>query len=585
MWAGAILLALRKTPAPGLGFLPKNFQPQYFFFPGLLLWMFVVPYMLAHGAVGRCNRLALTMPLSARSLWLARVLGLTLSGLGVLGMAAATVICGEYLQGEASMDPGLRSLLISVAGCVVLTVMLLQNPRPNLYELPMNTKNILYIIAVGIGTLLLVSWLSTQPTAYALVATGLGVMLGVRIYRSLPATFDLVPHRPDRGTLRATHPSRRGHDASTDALSESLWTGSEKPSRWTVHRTVLRTLYNPWLTTIMLGLIVVFGWRNAGNYWSGLSNLVWYFWVIVMLSGLFVAAIVKVPMLDPLPISRRLIFAYLVLPGLSVAFMGYGLGAITGKGMFGNQPLVEYRAMRYDSQMDVRVPLGFWEIAWDGVPQPLEECCDQPYAAWSVSLLRGTDIVLYNPYHAPADSSPGFVARQFGRAIEDVYSKQIPSAELGERYFGMRSDGGTEVKDDPLNLLVVYPDLRARESDHWLPGIILAVGLIWLLYLAGNLSRKPGSVLIGHFALIGLTTVLLVALIWTTNAGYTSEWKISAFAAILARKLVKWLPGNALTAWGIVTAVIVCGYFLAESRFRQFELPAQPKSPLGLDSK
>jgi hypothetical protein len=478
------------------------------------------------------------------------------------------------------MDPDLGALILSVAGCLPLTAMLLQNSRPHLHALPFSTGRILYITGVSVGTLLLISWLSTVSPFYSLLVVGIGVMLGIRTYRGLPASFDMVPHQPGDRPGRADTSIGMEEVAVGRAPSDSSHLYLGEPSRWTVHRTILRTLYNPWLTALMMTLIVIFGWRNAGYHWSGLSNLTWFFWVIVMLSGLVVAAMAKIAVLDALPISRRLIFAYLVLPGLSVAFLGYTLGMVTGKGMFGNRPLVEYRDMRADPQLDVRVPLEFWEIGRGaGAPPALDECCEGPYAAWSVAFLKGTDIVLYNPYHAPADSSPAFVASQFGQAIEDVYSVQIPVEELEGRYFGARADGGTELRGDPLNLLDVYPELRATEWGRSLPAIILAIGLIWLLYLAAGFSRRPGSVLIGHFALTLVAAGSLVTMIMITRARYTVEWKISAFAGILARKLAGWLPGETTTLWGIVALALAGCYFLAEARFRQHEFPAQPRKP------
>jgi hypothetical protein len=575
---GIFLLALREIPPPPLSFLPKDFRAQYFFFPALFFWMILMPYMLAYGITERCSRLALTLPISTRRLWLARVLGITLSGLGILGVSASTIVVGEYLAGRQTIDPDLGALIVSVAGCLPLAAMLLQSPTPNLHKLPFSRGRILYIIGVGVGTLLLISWLSTVPPFYSALVAVPAVMLGIRTYRALPTALDLVARQQgDRPDLSDNRPDVRG-SVGIGVPFESPRLKPEQQSRWTVHRTVVRTLYNPWLTVLMLTLIVIFGWRNAGYHWSGLSNLTWFFWVIVMLSGLVVAAMAKAPLLDALPISRRLIFAYLVLPGLTVAFLGYTLGMVTGKGMFGNRPLVEYRDMRADPNLDVRVPLEFWEIGRGAAATPaLEECCDKPYAAWSVSLLKGTDVVLHNPYHAPADSSPAFVAGQFGRAIEDVYGVQIPAEELQGRYFGARTGGGTELRDDPLNLLEVYPGLMATEWSRSLPSVILAIGLIWLLYLAAGFSRRPGTVLTGHFVLTVIAALSLLTLIWITKAGYTSEWKISAFAGIIARKVADLLPGSTTTLWGIVALALTGCYFLAESRFRRHELPAQPR--------
>jgi hypothetical protein len=363
------------------------------------------------------------------------------------------------------------------------------------------------------------------------------------------------------------------HDAGPHACSQSAISDRAQRPRWTVHGTVVRTLYNPWLTPVVFIILIILGSRNAGFRWSGISNLLWSFWVLVVLSGLFVTAMTKVHMLDPLPVSRRLIFAYLILPSLAVALSGFALGTVAGRGMAGERPLVEYSDRRFDLRLDVRVPLEYWAISRDGKPEPLETCCDEPEAGWSVRLFKGADYVLHNPYHAPADSSPEFVAGRLSRAIETVYGRHIPAGELIDRYFEIRPDGGTELKVGRMDLAADYTGLRPRGWSTSLAVVIALIGMIWLGYLACIMPRAQSAITMGHLTLTAIGGLYLAFIIWSENAGVTKPWKLSAMLAIGVRSLEAKLPGGILTLWGIAVAGLACCYLLAESRFVRMEAP------------
>jgi hypothetical protein len=346
-----------------------------------------------------------------------------------------------------------------------------------------------------------------------------------------------------------------------------------QPSRWAVHSTVLRTLYNPWLTAILFVILIILGSRNSGFQWTGVSNLLWSFWVLVILSGLFLTAVARVYMLDPLPVSRRLIFTYLTLPGLAVAFSGYTVGTLAGKGMAGSRPLVEYSDRRFDRQLDVRVPLEYWQLGWDGTPEPLVPAHDEPHAAWSVRLFRGTDGVLYNPYHVPAGSSPEFVASQLSRAIEAVYGRHISPEELIDRYLESGPDGGTVLKVGRMDLGDDYGGLRPRGWSTSLAAVIALIGMVWLVYLAGIMPRATSAITIGHLTLTIIGIMFLAFVIWSDNAGVTKPWKLSALLAIMARDLAAALPAGTFTLWGIAVLGLACCYLLAQSRFTRMEVP------------
>jgi hypothetical protein len=573
---GAFLLALKETPPPGIPLFPRDFSPQYLFFPALFFWAILVPYLLASGAVVRSSRYQMTLPLPARRIWLAHVLPCTISALAALALAALVLILGNLLQGKPWLDHELGSVMLNMAAFIGLGLTLTHIPRRSLSELPMTGRHIAYLLAVWGGLIFIVPLASALPAYWAVVPAAVAFGLGAVLYSSLPPAFTLVQARVPSGReedheIAPTDGRHLGGRAFSQAAAHP-----PRPSRWLLPRTIIRCVHNPVLTPIVLVVILVFGLRNSGYQVYGASNLIFVFWTFVGLSTILVTGGVKLHLLDPLPVSRRAVFGYLVLPGLLVALLGYGLGGLTGKGA-DSESLVEYEERYYDRALDVRVPLEFWEIGRRGVPAPIQPCCDKPHAAWSVSLFKGTEIVLHNPYHAPADSSPEYVARQFSRAAEAVYGRQIPVQELLDRYFERGPEGGTVLKTGRFNLLDDYPGLRPVGWGSGLALVLLVIGAVWLLYLTLIFRLGHSIIKWGHVSLTVISVIFLFTMIWTSGQGITSEWKVSAGAGILLRNLTDTVPGGTAALWMIASAGILACFFLARAQFERMEIPVRPE--------
>jgi hypothetical protein len=575
---GAFLLALHETPASGIPFLPRDFAPQYLFYPTLFFWAIISPYLLAFGATQRCSRYHMALPLRARDLWLSHMLSLAGSAFAILGVASAVLAIGSRLQGSPGLDAGMRALVINVAAFTVLALMLVQTLMPRMNEIKMDRRAIACILLIYLALLVLIPIAASREIHWVLLPLAAATLLGARIYRGLPSGFELVsgkavipsgesaaaPGRPAAAgvsrTSRAVHPAGPAE------------TGPGEHRSFGPHRLVIRTLLNPVLTPVICIVLFIFGYRNAGYQDQGLSNMALAYWAFVAMSALVITSAHKLHLLDALPISRKLIFAYLVLPGLLVGLAGFSLGTLSGKGRASGTSLVEYEQRNFDRQLDVRVPLEFWELGNDGWPAPIEPCCDEPHGAWSVSLFRGGSTVLYNPYHAPADSSPDFVAHQFSRAVEAVYGRMIPISELKDRYFEAGPAGGTVLKTERFDLAKDFPGLRAVGWSRTLAATILLVGAPWLLYLALVMGGGYARMRIGHLILTVGGVAYLFTLIWTSSRGYTQEWKLSAAAGIIVRKSAEALPGSTLGLWMFAVAAVIACYMLARRRFARMEI-------------
>ena len=92
--------------------------------------------------------------------------------------------------------------------------------------------------------------------------------------------------------------------------------------------------------------------------------------------------------LDPLPISRRLLFAVLTLPGLLALIASYGAGRIGVALVERPTELVEYRIDERGQY--VWVPERFLEVAWGGETPILDAPWGESHPAWSLPLFRGS---------------------------------------------------------------------------------------------------------------------------------------------------------------------------------------------------
>jgi hypothetical protein len=555
---------------------------QGFRYIAYLPWGLIGLYLLYAGVTIRCDRFEVTLPIQQRRLWLSRVLALTLSALAIIGTAAATMLLRNRLGGFHVIGrTHVESLLAQLVAASTLAVVLARWPNPALQEIPFSPGYILYLATVWLVAWGVIFLLAASPPCYALLPAGAAVALGLGIYRSLPKSLVIVSREPeeDGASRMATE--------STFAPRELLSTGA-KGSRWLLHTTICRTCYGHWMAWLILTLLVVLGWGGARPKPDDSLNFFWLlilFWLL--LSAVFGFAVSRLPTLDALPISRQLIFAYMVLPSLLVASVAHlGAGAIRREEAR-RSLMVDYREHPVVHEWDVSVPFAFWEIGWEGDPAAVEEPYvppwEEPHYPWSVTLFEGLSPVLYSPYHVPEGSSPEFVAEQLSQAVERVYDVSIPAEEIQQRYLRSGADGSVRVRPGGITLLEDYPGLRLTTGMENAPVVVLLIGLPWLLFLAltvqgGFASATAAQRPWGYFLLAGLAVVCLLGSLWSYSAGLTAEWKTAALGEILMRKLGAMLPGSGLVQWGIVITLLGGGYLLAQARFKRIETTTATQS-------
>ncbi len=547
----------------------------------VVLWCALAPY-LAFGQVRRrSSRFDLTLPLSARRLWLTHVAAVLLAGAAILAVAAVLVALASglpaRLQGRPVPQLDVFRLAVHLAVGLGLAVAVLESARPRLAEIPRSRGRVLLTLASVGGVLGMLWLLSTLPLLWTLAPLAVAVVLGLRTYRSLPPAFSLVPLAAAPDLPRRRSAERDWAAAVTGPRAR--WRRGLDLVRWVVGSPIAWFAYPMIFFAGMLTADLLRAWTGEAD--MTVQNLLLAIYALLTFSGLMT---VRLPHFDPLPISRRLLFAALVLPILAALVLGYGAGRIAVAALEEPRDLVEMA--QWQAGYYVRVPARYLEIAWDGRPPELGAPWGESLEPLLFPLLRGSRVGLYSPFPVSAGSSPELYAFQIRRAVEAVYGRSIPAAEIRERYLEVDGEGRVVPRGEGLTLLADHPGLEPRDTGPAFPIVLLLVVLPWLLlfsivlrtYRADVEDRVRLAVFWGLVALVFAAMVLQLAL---AVAGVVEPWVTRGFLEIAIRHLGESWPGS-LAAWLGSTLALFGGYRLAEAGFRRSELPTRLVMKRGL---
>jgi hypothetical protein len=540
-------------------------------YAAIFLWMVLSIYLLNAGFSSRCSsRIDTVLPLPARRLWLVHMSAIVLPGVAIPALITGAFAMATRLQGlRPLVEPGVVSLALHVTVGMILALAILQSPRPSLHDLPFRRGYLALMILTVVGFLGLVLLLGALPRVYALAPLGLALILGLRVYLLLPKAFALVPLAPEPAARpKVPGAVREGRPRPVGGLG----------SRWLLFSTIWRSPFGSWtwlyfplfaLYGVMLSLFVSMkSWHEQAFTLILFTSVILCCWHLVSMSKLHV--------LDPLPISRRWMFAVLVAPALLTVMLGYGGGLVGADLLAARRPQVDFTTV--NGHECVVVPGEFWEVAWDGelpeVRAPWGEsarpCCGLP-------LFRGSRTLIYKSYHTPLDRSREFVALQIGRAIEAVYGEQIPSEEIRDRYLETDQDGNVRLGDRGFALLEDYPGLRTRHTKSAHAVVTLLVGLPWLVFVAitYRAGRRGTARPVVSFTLAALFVLAMAAgigALMADAAGLLNLTVLSRLLGILVRKASEAVPAGPLTIWGISALLLLGGYLAAQAQFQRLEI-------------
>jgi len=545
-----------------------------------ITWFLLSIALLAAGANQRCSGLLdLALPLAPRRLWIGHMAAVVLPVIAVPAVALCVVAAGNGLGGiRPLVQPGLLSFALHLTAAFVLALALLQSPNPTLFRIRYTRGYVLLtILSIG-GVLGLVLSLSTVSPIFALAPLGAGLLLFVRIYFLLPASFSLVPLELDRGDAAASGSAAAGvHDDAHDRAQGGVPPAGRGSFRL-LHSTIWRSAIGnwTWLFPIAFGFHgFVLSMSFTVDEGRG-SAFVYLFFTWSILACWLLVANRRLFVLDALPISRHRIFAVFVGTALFCVAAGYGLGVGLGVATGDFPPRVEVGLS--DCCCIIQIPHEYREISWDGAIPPSIAPWGEEVRPEGISLFKGGRACSYSPFALAPDSSADFVAWQLGRALERIHGETIAFETIRKRCLDVGPEGRTILNEGGLSLLANGGRFDSTAGTRTIPVVLLVIGLWWMLFAALTYRAMSGGRcgtvwLIG--AMGGFVAVLVVGVggLAAEGLGLVDLVAFSDFFSVLVRTLHEALPGGAVTVWAGTLLLLAGGYLLAGREFASVEAP------------
>ncbi|MGB5516684.1 MAG: hypothetical protein WBP36_19385 [Thermoanaerobaculia bacterium] len=549
----------------------------------LVLGLALAVYLLAGGVRSRCRRIDLALPLSTRNLWMVHSIATFLAGFLTLLASAAVLAAHMSILSRISAFSGggkvLVGLCAQLAAIWFLAVMVMQSYRTDLWK-PTGRRAILASLATAVGVVILAAIPEGSSPSLTIVPIVVGVTLGYRALRKLPDCLSLWP----------SEVSTRSSEPATPELaqtSDSLQPGSQGLSRLAPWTLVARTLFHtpPWGAAtgwIALLFIAGLGFLMSGVLRAWQPDADVRLWVaamtVYMLVAFFAPLTFRLPTMDPLPVSRRLLFALLVLPAVFSLILGYAAGWLTQRYLGDTTRAVQYRVEI--PHYWVSIPYSNLEIAWDGEVPELTSPWGETHPASSSTLFRGSKAALYSPFNTPDESSAAFEALLTSRAIESVYGTSILHEEILERYFEEDADKVVGLKRGGLTLKEDYPNLGEPAVQRQFLALMALVLVPWFLLLAvflrtfrADLSDRTRQVTFG--SLLGLPMALMVGQLVMAATGFARPDVLRGTLEVLLRQATSSTPATVTLSIACLALVIV-SYLLAQRQLVKAEIPMTP---------
>jgi hypothetical protein len=491
-----------------------------------------------------------------------------------------------------ALPPGPGALVLPAAAGLILAFVVLQGMGPTVYRVPTGGRQVWFVAGSLFGSLALILALGALPRVVAVVPLAVAALLAVQGYRALPLAFTLVPAEAEPGAER-----RRAAELRADPRAErwKVPTGAagRLRGRLLLHARILYILSLGIAPGQLLRIPPALFMVPFLVFWGAVISIGFFRGEILTAYLLFTALaapMAQLHLLDPLPVSRRLLCAHLLLPGLLIASLGYGIGRVVITARSEPTDRVRFQETHQENFCPpyplpvamVRVPTGYCRIAWDGPPENGSPW-GESHEAWSLPLYKGSRAVFYSPYSTTEGSSIEFVALQISRAVEAVYGESVSPEEIRERYLDVDLEGRVVPKQAAgLSLLKDNPGWEARPERSQFPIVITAVGLSFFL-MAVVYFRTFRATLTDRarkLVFFGLLAVALIVHI-APFVLFITRWTRPLVASGLTKEFIDWsaetLPGGGPALWVLCALLLLAGYRLTRSRFERIEVPV-PRS-------
>ncbi len=534
-----------------------------------ILWSAAALYLGLAKVDGRCSDLDLTLPLSARRLWLAHVAALVLGGALILGLALVVAALASRFVNRLLSTPQSELDVVAVAmhlgAGLLLAIALLQGARPKLQRIPRDPGRVLWTVAVLVGVAGLVGWFQALPIYFALLPLAAAAAVAYRTYRALPEAFTVD------GAVSATAP-----EADTGSSFTAKDWGRSRSALGVVLRTVLGDV-KVWLNLVCVLLMGVLLGGGLSAWLLDIEELRYIYvpFVIYFLISFSNLVLRQLYVVDPLPLSRDKVLALFVLPQLALLVLGYGAGATLVQELRPDRVGFHYQ----EANHYVVIPLRHWEIVRSTDPETATTPWGETWKAGRRPLGSGSRWAIQSPVSTPPGSSRELVAWQLSRAVERVYGRRIAPEELSRRYLDVDPDGKVVPKAAGLTIADDYPDLVPRGSGPLCPLLLALVVPTWFLLLAlvlrfcraGVTKRVQLGVL---WSILALLLVLVFAQLGASVADLIDPSALRGFLEIRILHLGESLVAT-VALWGMSVLLAAGSYLLVRAEFERIEVTAE----------
>jgi len=540
-------------------------------------WLMIAAYLTWGQVKHRCSRFDLALPLPARSLWTASLIG---SSLAVALMVATilAVVAAIFALAESLEDyDALRGGEIARVGAILLSASLcgvawLHNRQPELASATGGPGRSALALGGLLALLPPMILLQDQPLLLVPLLLALAALLLAAARRGVPPGYVLSP-------LSTTGAAGRAGPDTIEA----------RPARgpravWLIYMMVVRSApKGPAILLLATPFLLFFGTLLAGLLQRLMpdSDLRFAFLPMTAYMALaFVAPVMaNLRAVDVLPLGRRRLLLLMTLPPLLLITAGY-LGTVVWiDTQESEMPRIVY--VEEEENYGLRVPRFMWRMAWDGEVPPAEAPWGESHPAMTIPVIEGAVPVLYKPYTTPAGASRDYVAWQIRRAALASFGTELTREEIAERYLWTDPDGRVRLKDEGLDLPGPGWALVDRSLGPFLP---VTLALVAALMYVGIAIYAPGvragvtrmRRYLRLWAVLGLLLLIHMAPFVLAIAGLSKPWILEAAGVDVMMKLARAVPGGIAGVW-IAAVVVGAAFFeLAATAFRRVESPVAP---------
>ncbi|MBK6898580.1 MAG: hypothetical protein IPH09_04705 [bacterium] len=482
-------------------------------------WVLVGCYLLLGQVRLRCTRFDLSLPVPARELWSASLLGSVLAAWTFLAMLFAVsglqFAVFDFLSPQRRVDwPRFAVDALVLAAAVVPCVAALQARRPELAEIPGGRRHVLASLPALGAVLLLLVLFAARPWYAAAIALAAAVPIVAAGARRVPPAYGVAPLADD-----AAPRAVRAAPAAAGARPRAL-RGLRRDAAlaWIVVRTAPKGKGILWMAAPVLCL---FGLVDAGVVAALAPDSDLRFTLIPITAYMLVSItgqlLANLRWVDAWPADRRRIFAPITLACLLLFVLGYAAG---GAWVAARPSTAPPGVVAFDGASGERVETGIprdrWRIDWDGrVPAVGAQ------APRTTPVVRGWAPLAYGSAAAPPE----------GRGPH-------------------------------------FPLMLALIAVCWFGGLALYLPRL----KAGSRRRGRQAVFAG---VLGVLMLLHLAPYVLLFAGLSRPWVWEVLFTDTARRLLEAVPGGAAGMWVLSLAVTAGMFELALRAFRRTESPVE----------